>query len=252
MNLARPTDPTAPFLSEESRRIPDYLVESAWLEHAPFAAWLVERLRPQTFVELGTHHGFSYAAICEAIARQRLAAACHAIDTWRGDKHAGDFDERVLERFRAYHDPRYSGFSELLQSSFDDALPRFADGSIDLLHLDGQHFYADVSHDFENWLPKMSGRGVILLHDTEVRERGFGVFRLWAEIRDRFPGFNFEHGHGLGVLAVGTGYHPDLARLIDLDGDEATAAAVRTAYAELGADVARAWRERSAAGMHAA
>lgn len=33
---------------------PPMLAESAWLEHAPFAAWLIEKLRPKCLVELGT------------------------------------------------------------------------------------------------------------------------------------------------------------------------------------------------------
>jgi O-antigen biosynthesis protein len=36
-----------------------------------------------------------------------------------------------------------------------------------------------------------------------VEERGFGVHKLWAELSRDFPHFNFEHGFGLGVLAVG-------------------------------------------------
>ena len=30
-----------------------------------------------------------------------------------------------------------------------------------------------------------------------------GVLQLWAEVSPNLPSFNFEHGHGLGVLAVG-------------------------------------------------
>ena len=48
------------FLSQSSFSKPEYLVESAWHEHAPFALWLTEMHRPSTFVELGTHLGFSY------------------------------------------------------------------------------------------------------------------------------------------------------------------------------------------------
>ncbi len=237
--------PAAPFLSAESFRIPEYIVESGWLEHAPFAAWLVQQLRPRSFVELGTHHGYSYTAICETIALQGIDATAHAIDTWQGDAHAGAFDERVLARLRAYHDPHYGSFSRLLCSTFDAALPGFADGSIDLLHIDGQHYYADVCHDFESWLPKMSARGIVLFHDTEVRERGFGVFRLWAEIRERFPGFNFEHGNGLGVLATGNASPASLQALFALDDtDPPLAAVVRATYAALGATLTDLWRAR--------
>jgi len=49
----------------------------------------------------------------------------------------------------------------------------------------------------------MSDRGIILFHDTVVTERDYGVHQLWRELTPSFPHFNFEHGCGLGILAVG-------------------------------------------------
>lgn len=176
---------------------------SAWWEHVPFGQWLVAAIRPRTLVELGTHNGVSYGAFCEAVVRERLDTQCSAVDTWQGDEHAGHYDESVYSDFKIFHDAHYGSFSTMIRSTFDEAIEYFADGSIDLLHIDGLHSYGAVRHDFECWFPKLSDRAVVLFHDTNVRTNDFGVWRLWGELQGRFPSFSFVHGNGLGVLAVG-------------------------------------------------
>ena len=188
-------------------------VPSAWHAHVPFAQWLVSATRPALIVELGTHNGVSYAAFCETVLREKLAARCYAVDSWTGDDHAGHYDESVYTRLRAFHDGRYSAFSELLRMSFDEARDLIADGTVDLLHIDGFHSYDAVRHDFEGWAPKLSPRAVVLFHDINVLGLGFGVARFWAEVESRFPSFSFLHGHGLGVLAVGPEVPPAVGRL---------------------------------------
>jgi hypothetical protein len=105
------------FLSPASFWFPEALVESAWHGHAPFAFWLMETLKPRQFVELGTHHGFSYLAFCQAAQRCGLAAKGYAVDTWRGDEHAGFYEMRftpasesitirAMAAFPGWSDPR--------------------------------------------------------------------------------------------------------------------------------------------------
>ncbi len=224
---------------------PDYSVDSAWLAHGPFAFWLVEAARPRLLVELGTHRGFSYAAFCQAIARLNYDTKAFAVDTWRGDEHAGFYGDEIFGGLSAYHDRHYSGFSSLLRMTFDEAVGYFEDGSIDLLHIDGRHRYDDVKHDFEQWSRKLSDRAIVLFHDTNVREREFGVFRFWSELAKRHPHFEFPHGHGLGVLAPGSSIPEGMRALFECGPQPDQATSIRQAYANLGNVVRDDWIART-------
>ena len=232
------------FLSALSFKSPEKIVPSAWHEHAPFAFRLIEALKPKIVVELGAHNGFSHFAFCQGIRMAGLGAAAFAVDRWTGDEHAGFYGEEVFQSVSEYSNEHYADISNLMRMSFSDALNYFDDSSIDLLHIDGQHFYADVKANFESWLPKLSPNAVVLFHDINVREREFGVFRFWSEISRQYPNFGFLHGHGLGVLGVGQNLPPTLSAL--LEANEAETASIRNAYARLGSAVTVAFRASEA------
>lgn len=208
-----------PILLARPRRLTPF---SAWHEHIPAAMLLVDLLRPETLVELGTHYGDSYCAFCQAVQELHLGTQCYAVDTWQGDPQTGFYGPEVLEDLRLHHDPLYGNFSALVQSTFDEALGHFGDGTIDLLHIDGFHTYDAVHHDFESWFGKLSNRAVVLFHDINVRGGDFGVWRLWKELAARFPHSDFAHGHGLGILAVGGEQPAEFARLLPMSEEEKT------------------------------
>lgn len=194
--------------------------DTAWVEHTPFAFYLISQLKPKTFVELGTHYGCSYFAFCQAINTLKLEAKAFAVDTWTGDVHSGLYNEEVFNYAESINNSNYSHFSNLLRMNFDDANKLFEDGSIDLLHIDGMHTYESVKHDYETWLPKMSNAGVIIFHDTIVKENNFGVWRLIEEIREKYPYFEFKHGFGLGVFCVGKDVNSDFLDFMHLSQNE--------------------------------
>ncbi|MBU2762681.1 glycosyltransferase [Acidithiobacillus caldus] len=206
-----------------------------WVGHIPFAFWLMEAMLPRSLVELGTHSGNSYCAFLQALKELGMSPSCYAVDTWQGDPHAGYYGNEVFDDLSAHHDPLYGGFSRLLRMTFDDALDHFSDGSVDLLHIDGLHTYEAVSHDVRSWLPKMSSRSLLLMHDVNVRERDFGVWRVWEEVCSEYPSFTFLHSNGLGVAWTGSEPMPEpIAWLMSLSGDGKRAATVRNYFAHLG------------------
>jgi glycosyltransferase involved in cell wall biosynthesis len=186
-----------------------------WVQHTPFAFYLIEMLRPEIFVELGTHSGNSYFSFCQAVYELKINTKCYAVDTWEGDEHASFYSTDVYERVKRINNQHFPQISYLLKMTFDNALEYFSDKSIDLLHIDGLHTYDAVKHDFESWLPKISSKGVIIMHDTNVRERGFGVWKFFEEIKNKYPSFEFLHGHGLGVVCVGKSIPSEFLKFVE-------------------------------------
>jgi hypothetical protein len=171
----------------------------AWTSHLHFAYDLVAVMKPALLVELGVDRGESYFAFCQAAAENQTGTRCFGIDTWRGDQHAGGYDETTFAQVSSHNRDSYESFSTLLRSRFDDALARFDTESIDVLHLDGLHTEAAVRHDVQSWLPKLRPGGLLLLHDVRVRSKNFGVWKIWAELQQQSRSCTFEDGPGLGV-----------------------------------------------------
>ncbi len=171
-----------------------------WSGHLPFARDLTVAAKPSLFVELGTHYGESYFGFCQAVRENNIACSCYAIDTWVGEPQAGFYGETVFNDVDAYNSANYSDFSYLLRTTFDEAIAKFADESVDLLHLDGLHTYQAVSHDLRSWLKKVKPGGIVLIHDVMVRHADFGVWKLWDELASSGEHFVFRHSWGLGVF----------------------------------------------------
>ena len=188
-------------------------VPSAWIGHAPFLRFLIRELKPKVFVELGTHNGFSYFVGCQTVHELSLPTKTYAVDHWIGDPHAGEFDAGVYEGVVAINE-QYQNFSTLLKMSFVDARSKFEDGTVNLLHIDGFHTYEAVKEDFETWLAKMEKNGVVILHDIHVRHADFGVFKYWAELKEKYSTIEFVGSYGLGVVFLGKPQSPKLQILL--------------------------------------
>lgn len=173
----------------------------AWAGHKLFGYDLIRNVKPQTIVELGTHRGTSFFSFCQAVKDARYNANLCAVDTWRGDEHAGFYDENVFKEVNEIKEKYYGSLKiKLLRKTFDEAAREFENNSIDLLHIDGIHTYEAAKHDFETWLPKVKKEGIILLHDIFINRDDFGVYKFWEDLKRKYKTIEFHHSYGLGVL----------------------------------------------------
>ncbi|MFD1139448.1 class I SAM-dependent methyltransferase [Paenibacillus urinalis] len=197
----------------ESDQINQELKVSPWSGHRRFIYDFIQFFKPRQVIELGTHYGCSFFAMCQAIKDFNLETEINAVDTWKGDSQAGFYGEEVFEIVNRTIDTYFSEIStKLHRMTFDDALSKFEDSSFDIIHIDGFHEYNAVKHDFVSYLPKLRENGVMIFHDIAANT-GYGSSIFWKEIKEKYHSFEFEHSWGLGILfPKGDGIYDSLVK----------------------------------------
>jgi hypothetical protein len=232
----------ADFISPASFWAPTYRHYSAWLEHAPFAYWLMDAHRPAMLVELGVGRGFAFSTFCQSVELLGLGSKCFGIDPWAGGDSADGRDDSDVAMVCGV-EPRHAAFATLLKTSPDAADALFADGAIDLLHFNSRFFGDDPQLQFDRWRPKLSDRAVVLFDGADATTRKFGDNRFWLDLVEKYPHFTFPHGSGLALVAVGPAVDPRLKALCAAELDNRRGDEIRDAYARLGAGLGdRFWR----------
>ena len=172
-----------------------------WEGHRDFAYDLLQFVRPERLVELGSQYGCSLFTFCQAVRDFKLNTEINAVDMWSGDIGAEITGEEVYALVRKTAATYYPEVKlNLFQMCFDDARPSFADNSIDILHIDGGHTFEDVEHDFTTWLPKLKENGIVLFHDV-YSPIDQGSCDHWEKTKKEYDCyFDFTHSCGLGIL----------------------------------------------------
>ena len=185
----------------ESDLVNPQLKFAYWEGHRDFVYDLINFVKPKMITELGSQYGCSLFTFCQSVKDNKLDTKIRAVDMWSGDIGAPDTGEQVFALVNKIKDKYFSNLDiKLYQMRFDDALPDFEDGSIDILHIDGGHTFEDVDHDLKTWLPKLADDGIILFHDVySTIDDGSCVH--WRETKKKYKNFfDFEHSCGLGIL----------------------------------------------------
>ncbi len=159
-------------------------------------------------VEIGCYAGESTALFITRVAH----VTC--IDPWKDYLEYNNADEPIVMR---HMEDVERMFDALVAAAPDritkikapsiEAASQFADGSLDLVYIDGNHGYLDVLEDIAAWLPKVKPGGLLAGHDYDQIRRP-GVPRAVSEAMGGDPDAVFRDTTwvkrvGAGVPATG-------------------------------------------------
>jgi hypothetical protein len=106
--------------------------------------------------------------------------------------HNVDWEQLHSELLTAIDAWNLTKYCRLIRVTSEDAAGTFAPGSIDLLHIDGNHDEAAVARDVELYVPKVRPGGVVVLDDVS-----------WPSVRKVFH--DLRDSHELHVHVVDGG-----------------------------------------------
>jgi hypothetical protein len=170
--------------------------DSAWKDNTDFAVKLVETFNPKVIVELGVDYG--YSSFCFAYPK---IGHVYGLDWFKGDgvdwKNNYTEIDNLLVVNQKYEELKESfGVNNItfIKGDFNETC-KVWDKKIDILHVDGLHYYKNVKEDFENWIKFCNNDSIILFHDTLSFPDDVGKF--FNELEGYK--YNIEVRYGLGI-----------------------------------------------------
>ena len=170
-------------------------LNSSWNGHKDFSQWIVKKLLPEVTVDLGVDYG--YSSLCFSFPN---IGKVYGIDLFEVNEEELKmlFHDLNHEKSIKYKQTLNLNNLMFIKSDFNKIVQSWS-SPIDILHIDGWHQYETVKNDFEKWNKFVKHDGVILLHDTCIFDRNFGVHKFFEEID--LPKINFTNSCGLGVVS---------------------------------------------------
>ena len=162
---------------------------------ARFIGKLVFHLDARTVVELGTFSGWTSAHISLALLSRENGGRLYCVEMH--DRHI-DASRLNLARYELDQ-----GVEIIRGMSMDKYVLERLPNSIDLVFLDTSHSYPGTRDEMNLYLPLLSARGCLVLHDSVAAP---GVRRSLIEVPKGFRQMSFatEDGNGVTILAQPT------------------------------------------------
>lgn len=163
-------------------------------------------------VEIGSWLGNGSTRVFIDALRSVADVKLYCVDTWAGSTNV-EHHRDVVDRYDVFEiflkNIQLAGgspFVHPLRMSSREAANVIADGSADLVFIDGNHAYPDTVEDIALWRSKLRPGGILCGHDCECRPSGRLRDAIYASLsRDSIPGVGTE------FLAI----HPGVVAAVD-------------------------------------
>ena len=222
---------------------PRFQRDTASLHHLPFLFWLIESLRPKSFVSLGGGDGVMHFALCQAAEKLDLDARGYGFGPWN-EAAGGDGGGAVPADIARYNAENYPDGSRLSASEPHLAAGSFPAGSVDLLsvHLGSGRDAAEHDARVRDWIDRhwshrMSARGVMLFHGANAALEQNGAEGFLPRLAGVHPTFHLDSGDGMLVVLRGAQPEDRLARLCKMGIGDPGYAAVLQIFGRLGSAI---------------
>ena len=204
------------FLEEVVQSVPLDFGGGSGSSKALVLADLIVALELREFVEIGVYKGRSLLPVATMFRILNQGTAT-GIDPWSApealqhDQHAFDTDDANRWVEAQPWDEIYRGVEEriqqyslqehcrLLRMTSEEAAPQIPDGSVDMVHVDGNHDRAAVERDVELYLPKLKPGGVLVLDDAtwdSIRPVGEALRAQLEPIFQLYDGIGIHEDQG--------------------------------------------------------
>ena len=184
------------------------------IEHTPLFFFLIDTIKPKSIVTCGITDTEFYLALFQALKTLDLDCGCYAVGSSASTLKKNMKDYEGHQPFISQLDPLLNRFIDI---THDDILNYISAGSIDLLIIEGKGSQEDIACTIHSLLPKMSSRGLIVLHGINGNEDELSLKSYWDMASDQLPGFEITHAQGIGLLRAGGSLPDELDRLFRLN-----------------------------------
>jgi predicted O-methyltransferase YrrM len=164
-------------LKERKRVVPIRRSDQAVMDgnvHYLYLENLVSILKPKRVVELGTAIGWSASYMMGALPE---GSSLTTVELRKYTKEEAAYSKDVV--FKEWEDdPR---LTRIIGNDLDPKVHGLF-SEVDLLFIDTEHTYIQISSEWEIYFPKVIPGGVILLDDIHLNE---GMEKFWSEINEQ-------------------------------------------------------------------